>query len=266
MKISLMTPAKKHSKSGNRASAQRWARFLRDQGHKVRIDIDYNGEPTDLMIALHAWRSADAILRYRNLYPNGPLVVALGGTDINTFLKTEPETTLRSMELADALVCLHDLVGELLPEHLRKKLHVIYQSAPPLSGLRKPSIRYFDVCVIGHLREEKDPFRTALAARLMLEISRLRVIHLGKAHSAEWEERAQQEMAQNPRYFWKGEVPHWKVRRELIRAQLMVISSNQEGGANVVSEAVAAGVPVIASDIPGNVGLLGADYPVLSRA
>ena len=41
----------------------------------------------------------------------------------------------------------------------------------------------------------------------------------------------------------------------------MVISSNQEGGANVVSEAIVAGVPIIASDIPGNVGLLGAVYP-----
>jgi glycosyltransferase involved in cell wall biosynthesis len=41
----------------------------------------------------------------------------------------------------------------------------------------------------------------------------------------------------------------------------MIISSNQEGGANVVSEAIVAGVPVIASDIAGNVGLLGRDYP-----
>jgi glycosyltransferase involved in cell wall biosynthesis len=34
-----------------------------------------------------------------------------------------------------------------------------------------------------------------------------------------------------------------------------------EGGAHVVSEAIAIGVPVIASDIPGNRGLLGDDYP-----
>ena len=40
----------------------------------------------------------------------------------------------------------------------------------------------------------------------------------------------------------------------------MVISSNQEGGANVVSEAIVAGVPIIASNIPGNVGLLGQNY------
>ena len=34
-----------------------------------------------------------------------------------------------------------------------------------------------------------------------------------------------------------------------------------EGGANVVSEAAVAGLPVIASRIPGNVGLLGRGYP-----
>ena len=34
-----------------------------------------------------------------------------------------------------------------------------------------------------------------------------------------------------------------------------------EGGANVISEAVVAGVPVIASDIEGSIGLLGEDYP-----
>jgi glycosyltransferase involved in cell wall biosynthesis len=34
-----------------------------------------------------------------------------------------------------------------------------------------------------------------------------------------------------------------------------------EGGAHVVSEAISIGVPVIASNIPGNIGLLGEDYP-----
>ena len=34
-----------------------------------------------------------------------------------------------------------------------------------------------------------------------------------------------------------------------------------EGGAHVVSEAISVGVPVIASDIAGNIGLLADDYP-----
>jgi putative glycosyltransferase (TIGR04348 family) len=261
MKIHLVTPAKKNSRNGNRTSALRWAGMLRDSGHVVHVDTDYNGEPTDLLIALHAWRSAGAIDRYRQHFPNGPLIVALGGTDVNGFLKSDPETTLRSIRAADALVCLQDLIADELPVDQRKKLHVIRQSALPLRTQRNPGSRYFNVCVIGHLREEKDPFRTALAARLVPDTSRLQVVHLGKAHDQNWAHQADQEMAENPRYRWKGEVAGWQVRRELARTQLMVISSNQEGGANVVSEAIVAGVPIIASDIAGNAGLLGANYP-----
>ena len=64
----------------------------------------------------------------------------------------------------------------------------------------------------------------------------------------------------NPRYHWFGEVPHWKVRRAYGRCHLMVLSSVMEGGANVISEACVAGLPVIASEIDGSTGLLGEDY------
>lgn len=261
MKISLITPADKQSKGGNRVTALRWAKMLRSAGHRVRVDVDYNGEDADVMIAIHAWRSASAIERYRQRFPDGPLVVGLGGTDVNTFLKTHPESTLRSMEMTDALICLHDLIGEALPVSLRHKLHVVRQSALPLASPRKPAINNFDICVIGHLRAEKDPFRTALAARLLPPSSRIRVIHLGKAHNPEFRQQAKAEMAHNPRYRWQGEVPGWRVRREWCKTRLMVISSTQEGGANVISEATVAGVPIIASDIAGNIGLLGDDYP-----
>jgi putative glycosyltransferase (TIGR04348 family) len=261
VKISLITPAKKQSKNGNRTTALRWARMLREAGHRVRIDVDYGGEAADLLIAIHAWRSAAAILRYRERFPAGPLLVCLGGTDVNTFLKSHPKTTLRSLAMADALICLHDLIGEALPAPYRTKLHVVRQSALPLPGPRRPAERSFDICVIGHLRNEKDPFRAALAARHLPPASRLRVIQLGKAHTPDFASQADAEMDLNPRYRWLGEVPWWRVRRELAKTRLMVISSSQEGGANVVSEAIVAGVPVIASDIPGNVGLLGRDYP-----
>lgn len=260
MKIHLVTPAKKNSKNGNRTSALRWAKLLREQGHRVQIDTDYNGESIDLLIALHAWHSAGAIIRYRKLYPSGGLIVALGGTDVNTFLKKDPQTTLASMQTAEALVCLHDLIAIELPAEMRKKLIVIRQSALPLPQARKPGSKHFDVCVIGHLREEKDPFRSALAASLLPDTSKIRVSHFGKAHSEKWHQRACDEMKRNPRYCWKGEVPGGRIRKELARTRLMIISSRQEGGANVVSEALVAGVPIIASDIAGNVGLLGKNY------
>ena len=261
MNIILITPAKKQSKTGNRVTASRWERLLRGLGHRVTVQFDWDGTPGDMMVAIHAWRSASSIARFRQRFPGRPLVVALSGTDIYRYRHSHPEETLHSMNVADALVCLHDLVHRVIPEAHRKKLHVIHQSAAPLKRARSPSVRTFDVCIVGHLREEKDPFRTAYAARTLPQKSRLRVIHLGKAHDDEWAGQARAEMEINPRYHWRGEVGAWQVRKEFLKTHALVHSSIMEGGANVVSEALVAGVPVIASDIDGNVGLLGEDYP-----
>lgn len=261
MRIALITPAPPRSRAGNRATAVRWARILRGLGHRVEVAEAYAGQAADLMVALHAWRSAETVLRYRKDRPQGPLVVALTGTDLYRFIHSHPEATLRSVALADRLVALHDLAGEALPAEHRGKLRVIHQSAPPLSGPRRPVRSEMRVCVAGHLREEKDPLRAAYAVRDLPADSRLRVHHYGRAHSADWTERAQAEQAANPRYRWHGEVPHWQVRRAYATSRLMVVSSRMEGGANVVSEALVAGLPVVGSDIPGNLGLLGEDYP-----
>lgn len=261
MKVSLITPARKHSRTGNRTTAVRWARILRGLGHRVQVATEYDDAPVDLMIALHAWRSAASIRTFRARYPDRPVILGLGGTDIYHFQQTDPEITHGSMELAARLVGLHDLVAEAIPEAMHGKLRVIYQSVPPLPR-RLPAVRnIFEVLVIGHLREEKDPLRAAQAARALPESSRIHVVHFGMAHDARWAEAATAEMALNPRYRWRGEVPGWMVRRALARAPVMVLSSIMEGGANVVSESVAAGVPVLASAIPGSIGLLGRDYP-----
>ena len=260
MKISLITPAKKQSRAGNRATAVRWARIMRELGHQVEVAVDGDGGGADMMVALHAWRSAGSIVAFRALHPGRPLIVALTGTDIYRFLDSHPGATGRSMETADALVCLHGLVHMDIPARFASKLTVIYQSAPPLARPRRPARRHFDVCVVGHLRDEKDSLRAAHAVRDLPPASRIRVIQLGQAHTEKWAADARREMSGNPRYHWRGEVPGWAVRREFVKTRVMVLSSVMEGGANVVSEAVVAGVPVIATDIPGSVGLLGSDY------
>ena len=260
MKIRLITPAPPRSRAGNRATATRWTNILRALGHRVQVTVEYAGEPADLMIALHAWRSAEAILRFADSYPDRPLVVAITGTDAYRFIHSHADTTLRSIALADRLVGLHDLIADTVPAEHRSKVRVIYQSAQPI-GARVPARRSFPLCVAGHLREEKDPLRPALAVRNLPAASRLRVDHFGAAHTPEWAAAAQAEMAVNPRYRWHGEVPHHRVRRAYASARLLVLPSRMEGGANVISEAVVAGLPVVASHIAGSVGLLGADYP-----
>ena len=72
--------------------------------------------------------------------------------------------------------------------------------------------------------------------------------------------QARQLMRGDKRYRWLGGVPHERALRWLASSHAMVISSRMEGGANVVCEALRIGVPVLASRISGNVGLLGRDY------
>lgn len=265
--MTLVTPAPPRSRAGNRATAGRWARFLRASGYRVSIrepaDAAQRAARTgDLMVALHAWRSADAIKAFSNHWPNRPLIVALTGTDIYRFQSSDPETTLAAMDRAHALIGLHDDVRADIPSRFHSRLHVVRQSAAALpAGHPSPSRHHFTVCVIGHLRAEKDPLRAAIAARGLPADSSVRVIHAGRAHSEDQAEAARAEQAGNPRFTWQGERPHWQIRRLMARSHAMVMSSIMEGGANVVSEACVAGLPVIASDIPGNRGLLGADYP-----
>jgi putative glycosyltransferase (TIGR04348 family) len=227
----------------------------------VTIAGNYEDEPADAMVAIHAWRSAAAVRRFKIRYPQHPLILQLSGTDIYQYISDDAEPTLQSMELADRLVALNSLAWRVVPKRFRKKLRVIFQSVRKSTAPRQLSRRRIDLCVIGHLRDVKDPLRAAEAARSLPPTSRIRVVHIGRAYNAEWAAKATAEMAANPRYLWRDDVPRATVQKLLRRSHAMVLSSLSEGGANVLSEAIVAGVPILASRMDGNVGLLGADYP-----
>jgi putative glycosyltransferase (TIGR04348 family) len=234
--------------------------MLRGLGHQVTIVSDYQDEDSDLLIALHARRSGGAALRFRQRRRWSPLVVALTGTDLYRDLRRY-QTPRRVLETADRIVALQPLAADELAPGVRGKLRVIYQSAEPTRSTPKRAGESYDICVVGHLRAVKDPFRAAYAARQVPRDSRIRILHAGGARDAAMEARARVEEARNPRYQWLGALSRVKTRRLIAQSKLLVLSSRMEGGANVISEAVVDGTPVLASRIPGSIGLLGADYP-----
>ena len=250
MKIALVTPAGPGTRNGNRHTALRWAAFLRAAGHRVSVSTEETSSAADLMLALHARRSHASI---RSFAIGKPLVVALTGTDIYRDMRTSKEAQ-ESLQLAHRLVVLQPKAAEELAARLRKKVRVVVQSSATLLRHR-PVAKSFRVCVIGHLREEKDPLRTLSALKFIPAGVPLEVVHLGAALDRELVPRTN-----DPRYRWLGSVPHAQALRWLASSHVMVISSRMEGGANVVCEALRIGVPVLASRIPGNVGLLGAGY------
>ncbi len=259
MRIVLITPYGREHRNGNWHTAARWTRFLREAGHTVRVQVEWDGRPADLMLALHARRSFASIRSFAEQFPSRPLLLVLTGTDLYRDIHEDADAQ-RALELAHRIIVLQDRGPDELAPHQAAKTRVIYQSAPDIARRTSPA-KAFEVLVIGHLRPEKDPFRAALATAYLPEHSRIQVTHLGGALSEDMAETA--ELAQNklPRWHWAGDVSHPAVLKHLSRANLLVISSVMEGGANVICEALAAGVPVLASDIPGNIGMLGEDYP-----
>ena len=73
MRIRIVTPAPRGSRYGNRVTAQRWARLLRELGHRVTIAQEYKRAQSDVLIALHARRSAESIAQFHRLHPDRPL-------------------------------------------------------------------------------------------------------------------------------------------------------------------------------------------------
>ena len=274
MRIGIVTPAPPDSRYGNRITALRWARILRRLGNRASILQTYDSKPYDLLVALHARKSHRSIINFQRQNPAAPVIVALTGTDLYRDIQRNHRAQ-KSLDIAMRIVVLQPKAIEELQPSLRDKTRVIYQSVEfrelggtntrsakrQVSRYEARSGRHFDVCVIGHLRAVKDPFRAALAARLLPASSKIRILQVGGAMTEATAARAGKEELLNKRYEWLGEQSRAEVHRILKKSQACVISSRMEGGANVMSEAIVASVPILASRVDGNVGILGADYP-----
>jgi putative glycosyltransferase (TIGR04348 family) len=277
MRIGIVTPAPPDSLHGNRITALRWAMILRRLGNNVSIVQTYDGKPYDLLVALHARKSHSAVINFRRQNPEGPVIVALTGTDVYRDIRTS-SAARESLDLATRIVVLQPKATRELRPSWQKKARVIYQSVKNGQALTGTSRRSatsqvnsthakerssasFDVSVIGHLRAVKDPFRTAMAVRLLPDSSRVQVLQIGGAMTDAMANRARKEMSANKRYKWLGQLSRSRALQILKQSSICVLSSRMEGGANVLSEAIAASVPILASRIDGNIGILGAGYP-----
>ena len=255
--IVIISPALANANNGNWQTAWRWSRFLRAD-YRVTLTVQWDGSPCDAMIALHARRSAASIAAFSAAYPSLLLIVVLTGTDLYKDIFTD-ENAQRSVQLATHLVVLQAAGIAALNKALRSKTQFIYQSAPSLKPPPAKPIRHFDVTMIGHLRDEKDP-ATFMRAATLLQQPAVRMIHIGSALDPALGKQAEKTQQQCAQYQWLGSLTHAATRQRLKRSHLMAITSKMEGGANVIIEAVTSGVPVVASNISGNRGMLGEKY------
>jgi putative glycosyltransferase (TIGR04348 family) len=256
-KILIISPATAAANNGNWRTAQRWSRFLSERYHvEVASDWPHASAPPDLMIALHARRSAAPLLAFAA--SGRPVILALTGTDLYRDIRHD-ELAQRALRAAASLVLLQEAGLEELPADLRPRAQVIYQSAPALARVPAPPGSPFTITMVGHLRAEKDP-QCFMRAAALARAPGLRFEQIGRSLQPELAQAARDAEARGHGYAWLGELPHQAVRERLRRSCLLALPSLMEGGANVLIEAVTCGVPVAASDVPGNRGMLAADY------
>lgn len=255
-RVHIVTPALAAANNGNWHTAARWASFLAPVA-EVSIAADWQGEPADALVALHARRSAAAIERFREAHPGHPLALVLTGTDLYRDLDTDPSAR-RSLVHATHIVVLQAMALHRLDASSRAKSRCIVQSAPRI--VRVDKAEGVQVLAVGHLRAEKDPLTLMRAARLLSPDSAVHIVHIGNPLDESLADAARRTMSDCPLYKWIGGLPAAETRERIARAHLLVHMSVMEGGANVVIEAVQSAVPVLASRIDGNLGLLGEDY------
>ena len=255
--VLIISPALAEANNGNWQTAWRWSRLLRPL-FRTTIASQWQGEAADVMLALHARKSADAALAWAQAKGAAQLAVVLTGTDLYRDIQTDPSAQ-RALQLAAQLVLLQERGPQALPQALKHKAHVIFQSAPRRATLNKTD-RHLRALMVGHLRDEKDPLTYLRAAARLALRPDICLDHIGAALDPALGQAAQLAASRYSHYRWLGGLPHAQTRSHLQRAHLLVHPSKMEGGAQVILEAVQSGTPVLASRIDGNVGMLGPDY------
>jgi putative glycosyltransferase (TIGR04348 family) len=264
--VILVTPYLADANNGNWRTAARWARLL-SPGFRTILQVPetpVTGGRRDTavaMIALHARRSRTAIAAWKATRPDRPLIVVMTGTDLYRDVPAGTADACQSLADAHRLIVLQPDALPHLPEPVRDKVDVVYQSARALSPVPRKAADRLHCLLVAHLRDEKDP-RTVFEAwrRLPLELPATLSI-IGAALDPALGDAARSLAADDRRVQVLGARPHAWTRQAIKRAHLLIVPSRMEGGANVVVEAVTSGTPVLASRISGNLGMLGADYP-----
>lgn len=259
LRLGIALPPNNGVGTGNVRTAQRLLRIFSSLGYAVRLLGPDERCDCEVLVALNAVKSAGVIARYREEHPGGKLVVIITGTDLNQRESNEWASSLRA---ADRIVVLQNKAMEAFSPEEKEKCSVILQSvAVPPDLPARGGHEGFQVCVIGHLRQEKDPLLAAMASRVLDGDSRVQIVQAGAILEEPFTQAVTLEREMNPRYQWVGELSKGEALELIARSDLMVLTSTSEGGPGVIAEAVSVGTPILTTRIDGVVGMLGEDFP-----
>ena len=257
--VLIHSPYPRQKSQGNAVTALRMQNLLLESGFDVAIH-ERGDSPMDTrcLIALNARKSAEEIVNFQQRQPESAIVALLTGTDVNhPEMEDSNSATINALKISTSIVSLHEGFSHRIPDFLQAKTSVIYPSVQLPAGLEHRATHPPKVIVAGNFRDEKNPNLMMEAARKVVDLP----LHFhAYGAGADYQQSLEEMVEGYPHFHFHGVQEHDVVLSAMQGAQLLLNTSTEEGGANAICEAVAMGLPVIASRIDGNVGMLGADY------
>jgi glycosyltransferase involved in cell wall biosynthesis len=279
MKILILTPTAFPALTGNAITTERWRRSLTERGITVQVLSASNLDSyalfeqlqtfhPDVIHVYHAFKSGSLLLNspFSGIWDIPPLIVSPGGTDINHDLE-DPEkrkTIVRVLRMASLIVPqsleIAQSLGREIPE-LSEKI-VTIPKATVWFGADPYDLRKITNCaledILFFLPAGIRPVKRNLECLMALEQAyqkrrNIRFVAAGTAIDAAYAMRFEREVNRLGAFaHWIRFIPAASMKSAYESSDIVLNASLSEGLSNSLLEALAAGRPFLASDIPGN--------------
>jgi glycosyltransferase involved in cell wall biosynthesis len=279
LRVLILTPTALPNLTGNAISAERWRLSLSQKGIVVNVIETQNLNAGGLVDVLDRFRPhvvhAHHINRAGALmldplvaekYGQLPFVVSPGGTDINLHVmkgagrKIVGKICRRAHSIIAQSPEIACLLQELLPD-LKGRIAAVPKSflwfgkddfdLRAIAGCRQEEILFF---MPAGIRPVKGNLECLCAMEKAHAASpKIRVVFAGPALDAGYAARFEKEIKRLDSFAkWILQVPVKAMHAACEGADVILNHSHSEGLSNSLLEAMAAGRPILASDIPGN--------------
>ncbi len=155
MRVLISCPYPLDSNHGNSVSARRLKGIMNEMGYSATAQFGWDGSPADVLIALHAVRSAEVVSRFRKTYPRGKVIVVLTGTDLYQDLLDCSSVGHQTLRISDILVMTQEASLEGFSEVVRAKAIVLRKSVelPLIQFARRTE--FPTLVTVGHMRDKR---------------------------------------------------------------------------------------------------------------
>jgi L-malate glycosyltransferase len=279
MRVMILTPSAFPDLTGNAVTSERWRRSLERQGLTVKV-LATQGLDTqsfykeissfrpDIIQGLHALKTGELLLRYKEVFASDsvPFVVSFAGTDINHDIKYNDKKSiiLNVCKMSQAIIAQsHDIVTRLkalLPD-LNNRIFYI-QASLSWFGNTPFDLRGAAGCEGQHvlfflpagIRPVKGNLECLTALREVHKIRPLiKAVFAGPVLDVEYASLFYLEMNQCSEFARLiPPIPPASMRAAYKGADVVLNASFSEGFSNALLEAMASGLPILASDIESN--------------